>query len=84
MKKHHPAMRPPGQAWAGSMPIWNMIERRLSKAPWGPTVLMCSGAPEPHEWEKWELLCLSVTSLSSHIRDAMEVTILEDSPLRGE
>lgn len=49
-----------------------------------PGLLTCSGAPEPHEWEEWELLCVFVTPLSSRTQEATAVTILEDrqSPAR--
>lgn len=63
IKKHRPTKRPTGQTWASQLSIWDMAERQLSKAPWGPTVLPCSGALEPDELEKWGLLCVFLSPL---------------------
>ena len=47
---------------------------RAGQGTLGPHSPRCSKTPEQHGWEKCELFCVFLSSLTSHLHDATEVT----------
>lgn len=73
------------EALSNNEASWTSVGReRLGKAPWVPTVFRCSKTLEQHGREKWELLCIFLSSLTSHLQDATEMISLGRQAKSGE